>query len=102
MTTPSASGTRSLPGRLLSGISRWFLPAAAIQAAIALLAILLLTGCESSAGAPLPAVIVKGDTYCDVTRKIVWSRSDTPDTVMQIIAHNAKFDRLCVQPKGTS
>lgn len=47
--------------------------------------------------APVQKVVVKGDTYCRIAKKITWSKRDTPPTVSQVRRHNATRDRVCGQ-----
>lgn len=55
--------------------------------AIAILASLVLAAC-------VPATVV--DTSCSAFQPIRYSaRGDTPDTIAQVRAHNAAWDRLC-------
>lgn len=39
--------------------------------------------------------IVETSGICSVFPNITYSKNDTPDTVVQIIKHNAGRDRLC-------
>lgn len=59
----------------------------------------LLAGCAAN-GEPLTLdqivpVTVQPDNFCQVSRKVTWSTSDTQETIDQARRHNAKVDRLC-------
>lgn len=49
---------------------------------------------DPTAKAP-PDIKVQGDLYCDLAEKVRWSKSDTPETVRQVVRENAKIDRVC-------
>jgi predicted regulator of amino acid metabolism with ACT domain len=53
----------------------------------------LLSGCAPVP--PLPVIEIKGDSYCEIAKKIQWSVADTTETVRQIVRENAKLDRVC-------
>ena len=52
---------------------------------------LLLAGCAT----PQAPVQVVGDSYCQAAKKKTWSVNDTPETIEQIVRHNAGVDRAC-------
>jgi hypothetical protein len=41
------------------------------------------------------------DTSCKAFRPITYSKTDTPETVTEVRAHNRVYDRLCPPEKGT-
>lgn len=47
----------------------------------------LLSGCQS--------MDISATDYCLIAGPIYPSRSDTPQTLKQIAAHNAKYEELC-------
>lgn len=59
--------------------------------------IIAMSGCVSACASapPVPAVEIKGDSYCEIAKKIAWSQADTPQTVRQVVRENAKIDRVC-------
>jgi hypothetical protein len=59
---------------------------------------LVLAGCAT----PQAPVMVVSDSFCTVAKKRTWSVDDTPDTISQIVKHNAGIDRACGIPKATS
>jgi len=52
---------------------------------------LTLAGCAT----PQAPVQVVGDSYCQAAKKKTWSVNDTPETIEQIVRHNAGVDRAC-------
>ena len=61
-------------------------------------AFLLLGGCSQD----MPQINVMSDSFCTVAKKRTWSVNDTPETIEQIVKHNAGIDRACGIPKPTS
>jgi hypothetical protein len=53
------------------------------------LAVAVLGGCATA------PVVVRGDSYCRLSRKITWSKVDSSPTVHQIRVHNSKYRRVC-------
>jgi hypothetical protein len=51
--------------------------------------VFLLGGCVTS------PVVVDGDNYCRLAKRISYSKADTTLTVDQIRRHNAKYRRVC-------
>lgn len=51
-----------------------------------------LTACAST---PPPKVVVKNQFSCRAFSAITWAEADTPDTVTQILRHNAAYGKLC-------
>jgi hypothetical protein len=55
---------------------------------------ILLSSCATTGSAatdPLPGA----QSFCDIARPITWSTRDTPETVLEVKAHNAVGKRLC-------
>jgi len=54
------------------------------------LAMAVLGGCATT------PVKVTGDNYCRISKRITWSKLDTPGTVDQIRRSNARYRRVCL------
>lgn len=72
------------------------------QIIIAAFAALALAGCAANGknlDLNLVPVSLEPDNFCQVSRKVRWSTTDSTETIDQIRRHNAKVDRLCGKPK---
>lgn len=70
----------------------WPMKRQALPTKCLLLCPLILTACASE---PPVAVTVKGDSYCEIARKVKWSKQDTKGTIRQVHRENQKIDRVC-------
>jgi starvation-inducible outer membrane lipoprotein len=53
------------------------------------LAVAVLGGCATA------PVVVRGDNYCRLAKRISWSKADTKQTTQEVRVHNAKYRRVC-------
>lgn len=69
----------------------------------ALIAAVLLAGCDTLPTEPPPVNIVS-DNFCAVARKVTWDVTDTRETIDEARRHNSRVDKLCPPPpaKGAS
>lgn len=73
-----------------------------MRAAILVVVALTLAGCSGQMAQSPPSLAVKGDTYCELAEKQSWSVRDTAETITSARRANAKYDRICAEPKPTS
>ena len=59
------------------------------------IAIIALAALVAGCATPQAPVQVVGDSFCQAAKKKTWSVNDTPETIEQIVRHNAGIDRAC-------
>lgn len=56
---------------------------------------ILTSSCETTGSAETDPPLPGAESFCSIARPITWSTRDTPETVLEVKAHNAVGKRLC-------